>query len=249
MLDLIALESAVNPMLGADAVACSRAYPGPERRNAASLPHRRLAQMLDAIDYGMLLLTDETRLVHINKAARHQMDAHHPLQLLGQELRARLPHDVLPLREALAVASGRGMRRLVELGDDIERTTIAVVPLPPLGADERNAVLVVLGKRRVCEELTVDWFARSHGLTIAETCVLKGLCADCTPQEIATKQGVKLATIRTQIGSIRTKTGAPSIRALVQQVAVLPPLVSALQGSGPLGQEEYSANGSLRLRA
>jgi hypothetical protein len=38
--------------------------------------------------------------------------------------------------------------------------------------------------------------------------------------------------IRTQIGSIRIKTGACSIRALVQQVALLPPLVSALQGGG-----------------
>ena len=32
--------------------------------------------------------------------------------------------------------------------------------------------------------------------------------------------------------SIRIKTGAGSIRALVQQVALLPPLVSALQGGG-----------------
>ena len=38
-----------------------------------------------------------------------------------------------------------------------------------------------------------------------------------------------LATIRTQIGSIRLKTGAGSIRALVRQVSLLPPLVSVLQ--------------------
>jgi hypothetical protein len=42
---------------------------------------------------------------------------------------------------------------------------------------------------------------------------------------------VGLSTIRTQIGSIRLKTGASSIRALVRQVALLPPLVSALQAA------------------
>jgi DNA-binding CsgD family transcriptional regulator len=90
--------------------------------------------------------------------------------------------------------------------------------------------MLVLGKRQVCEELTVEWFARAHGLTLAETAVVKGLCADLTPQEIALRQGVGLATIRTQIGSVRAKTGSASIRALVRQVAMLPPLLGALHG-------------------
>ena len=76
----------------------------------------------------------------------------------------------------------------------------------------------------------MDWFARSNNLTPAETAVMKGLCADFTPLQIAARQGVGLATIRTQIGSIRLKTGAgSSIRALVRQVSLLPPLVSVLQ--------------------
>ena len=249
MLDIIVSERPANVHRMADVN--WNPYRGPERRQTPSLAQRRLAQMLDEIDYGMLLLTDETRVLHINKAARRDLDAQHPLQLLGHELRARLSHDVLPLREALAAAAGRGMRRLVRLGDELERTTVAVVPLEPVVSDNApdmgHAVLVVLGKRQVCEALTVDWFARSHGLTIAETAVLRGLCADCTPQEIAAQQGVKLATIRTQIGSIRIKTGATSIRALVRQVAVLPPLVSALQGIGPLGF--VAAGGDLRLSA
>ena len=42
---------------------------------------------------------------------------------------------------------------------------------------------------------------------------------------------VAVSTVRTQIGSIRIKTGASSIRELVRQVAVLPPLVGALRDS------------------
>jgi DNA-binding CsgD family transcriptional regulator len=67
------------------------------------------------------------------------------------------------------------------------------------------------------------------GLTPAETRVLELLCAGVRPTEIAGRAGVAVSTVRTQIGSIRAKTGAASIRELVRQVAVLPPLVGALR--------------------
>lgn len=255
MSDLAGLSLA-NPAVALAAIDHDRDY-GTERRTAAPLDQLRLSQMLDEVDYGMLLLSDETRVVHVNKAARRELDAQHPLQLLGTQLRTRHTHDVLTLSSALAGAAHRGLRRLLRLGDDSQRVSVAVVPLPalesgrlqvaagwhppPEGAGKpRNgvafahppvhAVMLVLGKRRMCEELTIDWYARSHGLTAAETVVIKGLCADLTPHQIAARQGVGLATIRTQIGGIRIKTGAGSIKALVRQVAMLPPLVSALQG-------------------
>lgn len=205
-------------------------YRGPERRSAGSLALRRMAQMLDAIDYGMLLLSDQQQLLHVNVAARRDLDEFHPLQLLGGEVRSRVPQDVAVLHSALQDAAMRGLRRLLRLGEGDESVAVAVVPLAPLGADQRRAVLLVLGKRRMCEELTVDWFARSHRLTPAETQVLKLLTQDLSPQEIAARLGVGLATVRSQIGSIRTKTGTDSIRSLVRQVAVLPPLVGALSG-------------------
>jgi DNA-binding CsgD family transcriptional regulator len=59
--------------------------------------------------------------------------------------------------------------------------------------------------------------------------VLEHLCGGVRPTEIAQRQGVAVSTVRTQIGSIRAKTGATSIRELVRQVAVLPPLVGALR--------------------
>ena len=241
MLDLLdspkAHGSDLFAALGAPAATSHRVrgYAGPERRGAASMQHRRMAQMLDTLDYGMLLISENLEVSHINKAARRDMDEHHPLQWVGGQLQARLAQDQQPLRDALVGATQRGLRRLLQLGDARQRISVAVVPLPALGADDQPGAAVLLGKRQVCEELTVEWFARAHGLTMAETTVIKGLCADLTPHEIAARQGVGLATIRTQIGSIRIKTGACSIRALVQQVALLPPLVSALQGGGQGG--------------
>lgn len=197
-------------------------------RASSALPWRCLAAMLDEIDYGMVLLLDEHQVVHLNHVARAELDEQHPLQLLGDQLRARHPSEVAVLREALAAAMHRGLRRLLTLGAPQRRVEMAVVPLAEGSDDGRRAAALVFGKRRVCEELSVQWFARSHGLTAAETQVLKGLCDGRPPNEIAHSLGVAISTVRTQIGSLRAKTGAESIRHLVQRVAVLPPLVSAL---------------------
>lgn len=189
---------------------------------------RCLALALDEIDYGLLLVTDGSQVQHANHTARAELDDSHPLQLLGRELRARQPQDVVRLHEALSGAQ-RGLRKLVTLGESPQQVTIAVVPLPREPQDINHATLLVLGKRQVCGQLAVQWFARVHGLTPAETRVLESLCNGLEPREVAQLNHVGLATVRTQIGSIRAKTGADSIRSLVRQVSVLPPMVSTLR--------------------
>ncbi len=194
--------------------------------------------MLDEIDYGMLLVTADAQVSYLNHAARLELDGDHPLQLLGNTLRAHRAQDVAPLYDALAAAQ-RGLRRLVTLGEGTQRVCVSVVPMPGPTAtgqtDPARATLLVLGKRQVCEQLSVQGYARSVGLTPAETRVLEQLCAGARPGEVAARAGVAVSTVRTQIGSIRTKTGAGSIRELVRQVAVLPPLVGALRGLGGAG--------------
>jgi DNA-binding CsgD family transcriptional regulator len=200
-------------------------------RSAPPAAWRWLAAALDELDYGIVVLFDGTHVVHINDAARVELDEEHPLQLHGDELRARLPRDIAPLHDAVADAALRGMRRLLTVGKDARRTSVSVVPLDAADAGPR-AVLVVLGKRTVCESLSVQGFARSHGLTAAETRVLVALCNGVPPAQAAAELGVAISTIRSQIGSLRQKTGAESIRALVRQVAVLPPVKGALRHNG-----------------
>ncbi len=197
---------------------------------AVPTPTPWLALMLDEIDYGMLLLADCTRVLHANHAARSELDATHPLQVVGGEVRVGRPQDLPALRDALAGARERGLRRLINLGVEAQRVSVAVVPLAT-GSDMSRLTLLVFGKRQVCETLSVHWFARSHGLTPAEARVLAALCEGQQPSQIAKALGVALSTVRTQIGSMRAKTCAASIRALVRQVAVLPPLVGGLRGT------------------
>ncbi len=193
-----------------------------------------LMRMLDEIDYGMLLVGNEAQVLHLNHAARQELDGEHPLQLLGGGLRAARPQDAALLHEALTGAQ-RGLRRLLTLGG-AGGVTVSVVPLAGsdgTGDHGHALVLLVLGKRRVCGGLALQGFARSAHLTPAETRVLELLCNGVRPGQIAQEQAVAVSTVRTQIGSIRAKTGADSISALVRMTALLPPLMSVLRGLGP----------------
>jgi DNA-binding CsgD family transcriptional regulator len=196
--------------------------------HSATPLHAWPAAALDEIDYGLILLDGEDRVAHINHAGRAELDSGHPLQLNGRMLQPPRAQDAAALREALAAARQRGLRRLIPLGTGPHRTNVSVVPLPtPV---DPGATLLMLGKRNVCEPLSVHGFARCHGLTAAETRVLVELCEGTPPCEIASGLGVAISTVRTQIGNVRLKTGAASIRALVRQVAVLPPLMGVLRG-------------------
>ena len=96
------------------------------------------------------------------------------------------------------------------------------------GITIKPSVLLVFGKQQVCETLSVDHYARVHGLTHAEGMVLAALCDGDTPAEVAERFGVAVSTVRSQISAIRQKTRCNSIRELVRRVAVLPPIVPAL---------------------
>lgn len=203
-------------------------FAGPERRSVPSPLHHWLTLMIDEIDYGMVLLTDDGQVVHANHLARVELDGNPALRLAGRELQARQPRDGTALREAITAAAQRHRRCLLRLGEGAHKLMVSVVPLTH--HDHRApAIALVFGKRQVCEQLSVQSFARAHGLTNAETSVLAALCAGHRVREVARLNGVKESTVRSQVGSIRAKTGAESIPAVVRQVAVLPPLVGALR--------------------
>ena len=216
------------------AVERAQPYHGPERRTANGDQAAWLVSMLDEIDYGMLLVNAQAKLTYMNHAAKLELDGRHPLRLGNGILGAHRPPDVAPLYDALAAAQ-RGLRKLVTLGEAEQRVSVSVVPLPDVAGNGSQLTLLVLGKRHVCEHLSVQGYARSVHLTPAETRVLEQLCAGVKPNAIAAAGGVAVCTVRTQIGNIRSKTGTASIRDLVHQVAVLPPLLGALRASACVG--------------
>jgi DNA-binding CsgD family transcriptional regulator len=200
--------------------------------SASTDPAAWLRCMLDEIDHGMLLVGADAQIVYCNHAARLALDGQLALQMLGSSLRARQPQDVAPLYEALAGAQ-RGLRKLLTLGAGAQRLSVSLMPMPGLTVPGRASssalTLLVLSKQHFCQSLSVQAFARGANLTPAETRVLEMLCDGALPSEIAKHAGVAVCTVRSQIGSIRTKTGTGSIGDLVRQVSLLPPMLSALR--------------------
>ena len=169
-----------------------------------------------------------------NQLALHALGAGGALRLADGAVFAYRDADQTLLRTALCDAA-RGLRRLLTLNPAGTNTSVAVLPLPApdSGFDADAAaeplVMLVLGKQSMNQTLTLDFFARTHKLTSAETVVLRALCAGQSPKQAAASLCVAISTVRTQIGSIRLKTQTASLRDLADRVAALPPITPAMK--------------------
>lgn len=206
--------------------------PGDSRLGARARTSEWVSSLLNHIDYGLVALDADRRISLINDAALALLSQTHPLHARGDELCTRHPFDLPRLHKALDAATSRGLRTLLALGPD-DGVNVAVVPLLLPRGGQPGTALVVLGRAVSGDGLATQWFARSHGLTLTEGRVLGLLCVGVAPGEIARRQGVAVSTIRTQIGSIRAKTGTRNIGALIRRVSALPPLSCALRSGLP----------------
>lgn len=190
-----------------------------------------LATALDEIDYGLLVVDATGRLRCRNHAARLALDAAPmPLRIVGDRLDAPDPENARQLADAVRNAAEHGLRRQLRMIRAGRSLALSVVPMPAADGGARTA-LVILAKQQLCEALSIQAFAAAHRLTSSETRVLAALTRGDAPTAIATRRNVAISTVRTQIHSIREKTGVASIRELLHTVSVLPPLRGVLRGS------------------
>jgi DNA-binding CsgD family transcriptional regulator len=197
-----------------------------------------LLRILDEIDYGLMLVEASGGVRYANAVAVRECAGATGLCLQDQRLRACHARDQSDLLRAFERAL-QGQRSLLSLVTQGPPQSVAVIPVDAEHSGEpRTTMLLVFGKRRACEPLSVEFFARMHELTHAEMNVVRGLCDGLSPAQIAQRIGVAISTIRTQIGSIRTKTETASIRDLVGRITSLPPIVQVLEkerwNSGPV---------------
>ncbi len=185
-----------------------------------------LQTILDHVHFGVTVVGPQLRLVFANKAALREC-ARHPLlriergRLVTQESR----HEAELSRALGAARSGRWS--LVQLVHGDERVMLAVLPLWSHAASPDAPALLVFGLPAHCKRLAIQFYAQSHGLSPAETQVLRALSEGLSPKEIARQHEVALSTVRTQLSSVRIKTGVRSITELVRTLGSLPPIMPA----------------------
>ncbi|MBK7656552.1 MAG: response regulator transcription factor [Betaproteobacteria bacterium] len=66
-------------------------------------------------------------------------------------------------------------------------------------------MLVITGKQQICEQISLQLFARRYALSRSEQIVLHALALGSTVQEVATERGLALSTVRSQVKDIRVK--------------------------------------------
>lgn len=178
--------------------------------------------LLDEIGLGLIVCDGFGAVRYANRAARSELDAGGLLVMRGAMLRGPVGSASM-FERTLRQACVRGQRRVLTLESGGHRLTLSIAPLVHASPQAAFA-LVTLGRRGGCPGRGVELLAAAVGLTAAESRVLRGLVESRSPKAIALASGVSLATVRTQIASIRAKFGVGSVDALLIRVAELPPL-------------------------
>lgn len=127
-----------------------------------------------------------------------------------------------------------GIRGLLSVGTGDSFTSVAVLPLLTAPGTEaqmctqdengRRYALLVFARRQLCDDSAIALFSSGCGLTNAESQVLVQVCKGKQPADIACQNNVQISTVRTQLRSIRIKTGCLTLRQLVATVSLLPPM-------------------------
>lgn len=227
----------------------------PRTVRTADPPETELLRLaLNHVDYGLVVLDADSAMLHFANGPGHTALADGTdttdgagrrrsstgLCLVQGRVATVRPGHQEQLRSTLA-RTRAGLRGLLSLGTDAQSSSVAVLPLPHTPQDAQRVVnglphaepqyaLLVFAKQHLCDDSTVALFARERGLTGAEAQVLTQVCKGLRPGQIATRHGVQISTVRTQLRSIRMKTHCQTIRELVQRVSVLPPMARHLSG-------------------
>lgn len=187
-------------------------------------PAAVLAQITDALPWPLLLLRCDAVLLHANLAARQVLHRGQPLQIkAGQRVVASDAQQQAEFAAALRAAQPAMMQWSAP-----GHGGCSVTLKPLLAAGESNAspaMLVLLGTA-ASRHADLQAFVRLYALSPAEARVLERLNLGDNCIDTAAALGIKAATVRSQLASLRRKTGQASVAALLRALAAMPPLAT-----------------------
>jgi DNA-binding CsgD family transcriptional regulator len=193
-----------------------------------------LDEVIDLLEYGLLVVQTTTmKIHHMNRRACELISIGRGravgVHVLDQVIVCNdRRHEAEFLQGLKDVKQGK--TSLIQVADDLPPLVLS--PLRFHGADrplqQGDFALLVFGKSRALCESTLTLYARAHQLTYTEANVLSSICDGLGVEEIASKNSVKISTVRTQIKSIREKTQTVTIRELIHRLGMLPSVTRQL---------------------
>ncbi len=189
-----------------------------------AVPFEWLAQAADALAAPMALMTVDGELLYGNAAFQRVLAAPGgPLRLQG----GRLQPASLPAAKSFATrlaAAAQGQAQPLHAHTEGLTGNLVLLAATVVESKPKPAPVRLVLTLETTGAAGLDWYATHLGLTPAETRVLKGLAAGADAVQVARRFGLKTATVRGHLVNIRRKTGHTSLRALLLELANLPPL-------------------------
>lgn len=192
-----------------------------------------LLRVIDEIDYGILVISAQGEILQVNHLARHELLTGHLMASVNNRLTGRSTVLCEQIEQGLEGAC-RGQRKLVFLDGGRGDMPVVFIPLTHPVETDSPTVLVLLTRQSACDNLAVRMYARAQRLSPSEESVMIGLCRGLEVSDIARENGVAQSTVRSQVKSLREKTGCSSIRRLIHRIHSLPPVVPALRIVAPM---------------
>lgn len=177
--------------------------------------HQGLLAALDAVPHGVVLVGNDTRVVHINPAAARMVASRDGLSVHAGRLRTTAPGSDTVLAHALQCALARGDS--IATGDCLAAPRpsgrrpylLRVVPLGETTAQvgKSSGAMVVVVDPEDETEPEIATLIRVHGLTRTEARVALRVLAGTGLAPIAEELSMSMSTVRTHLQRVFDKTG------------------------------------------
>lgn len=195
-------------------------------RNATMASTHLLERALDMLHYALIIVDEGGRIEFKNRTAAallrdadNSLAAHgNTLSLSPREMRGRLMHAI---RKACHASELSGLSVPRGGHDPLNWLRLVVAPLE--GIKLPCAAIWAFGENAV-RHMDHRLLATLFGLTPAESRLALGLLGGYTTDEYASEAGVGVATVRSQLHSIFTKTGARRQAELISLLHKVPAL-------------------------
>jgi DNA-binding CsgD family transcriptional regulator len=186
-------------------------------RSVAEFHNRRwrpsaALRALDQLSAGVIIADNDRRVVEMNRAAESIVGLEDGLNIRKDRLCAQRAFETDRIGKLIADATTRGQpgaaagRMLVRRSDSLPPYVLTVAPLRTDAGDDRQFALIVVvdpARHSPSEQDLAEFF----GLSPAESRLAASLLTGKTLSQIAANTGVRMPTLRTQLGSIMRKSG------------------------------------------
>lgn len=194
-----------------------------------------MSEVLDRIRYGLLMLSEDGRIVLANKKAEEFLSR--PTGLGASQGKISLPGSVRDalvqrlIREAVATGAGKGTGAggyvVVSEGTVGERLIANIVPISATRqafdfTRRRICSVVFLHREGESPRPTEEQLSSQFGLTPAEARLAKVMSEGGSVSEYAANQGLSKHTVRSQLRSVFGKTGTHRQAQLASLLAGVP---------------------------